>query len=82
MEERLVAFSGDEDWIPRFNIAPTQPVPVIHGRHLRKPPARPLRQSWRCLGDDDTVPRFLPGKATTFLLVLMQELDASPKISG
>ena len=29
----------DEDWSPRFNIAPTQPVPVI-----RQHPKEPVRQ--------------------------------------
>jgi putative SOS response-associated peptidase YedK len=28
--------SGDEDWNPRYNIAPTQPVPVIR-QHPKKP---------------------------------------------
>ena len=28
--------SGDEDWIPRYNIAPTQPVPVVR-QHPKEP---------------------------------------------
>ena len=28
--------TGDEDWIPRYNIAPTQPVPVIR-QHPKEP---------------------------------------------
>jgi len=28
--------SGEEDWNPRYNIAPTQPVPVIR-QHPREP---------------------------------------------
>ena len=35
VEEYFDAF-GDEDWIPRYNIAPTQPVPVIR-QHPKKP---------------------------------------------
>lgn len=35
MEEYFDA-SGDEDWIPRYNIAPTQPVPVIR-QHPKEP---------------------------------------------
>src|SRR3984885_6680723 len=31
--------SGDEGWSPRFNMAPTQPVPVI-----RQHPKEPIRQ--------------------------------------
>jgi len=29
VEEYFDAVSGEEDWAPRFNIAPTQPIPVI-----------------------------------------------------
>jgi len=29
IEEHFDAVSGEEDWTPRYNIAPTQPVPVI-----------------------------------------------------
>ena len=36
MEEYFDAASGDEDWGPRYNIAPTQPVPVIR-QHPREP---------------------------------------------
>jgi putative SOS response-associated peptidase YedK len=39
VEEHFDA-SGDEDWAPRYNIAPTQPVPVI--RQLPKEPIRQL----------------------------------------
>jgi putative SOS response-associated peptidase YedK len=38
VEEHFTA-SGDEDWGPRFNIAPTQPVPVI-----RQNPREPTRE--------------------------------------
>jgi putative SOS response-associated peptidase YedK len=39
VEERFDAESGDEDWGPRYNIAPTQPVPVI-----RQNPKEPRRE--------------------------------------
>ena len=29
LEEHFDSVSGDEDWTPRYNIAPTQPVPII-----------------------------------------------------
>ncbi len=35
IEEHFTA-SGEEDWIPRYNIAPTQPVPVIR-QNLKEP---------------------------------------------
>jgi putative SOS response-associated peptidase YedK len=35
IEEHFAA-SGDEDWGPRYNIAPTQPIPVIR-QHPREP---------------------------------------------
>jgi putative SOS response-associated peptidase YedK len=37
--EEYFATSGDEDWVPRFNIAPTKPVPVI-----RQNPKEPVRE--------------------------------------
>jgi putative SOS response-associated peptidase YedK len=36
IEEHFNAVSGDEDWGPRWNIAPTQPIPVIR-QHPREP---------------------------------------------
>ena len=39
IEEHFDSVSGEEDWIPRYNVAPTQPVPVI-----RQNPKEPLRQ--------------------------------------
>ena len=39
IEEHFDAVSGDEDWGPRYNIAPTQPVPVI-----RQNPREPIRE--------------------------------------
>ena len=39
VEEYFDTPSGDEDWAPRYNIAPTQPVPVI-----RQNPKEPIRQ--------------------------------------
>jgi putative SOS response-associated peptidase YedK len=38
IEEHFDAVSGEEDWIPRYNVAPTQPVPVI-----RQNPKEPVR---------------------------------------
>jgi putative SOS response-associated peptidase YedK len=29
IEEYFASSSGEDDWSPRYNIAPTQPVPVI-----------------------------------------------------
>jgi len=39
VEEHFDAVSGEEEWTPRYNIAPTQPVPVIRQnpeRHRRE----------------------------------------------
>jgi putative SOS response-associated peptidase YedK len=38
IEEHFAA-SGGEDWEPRYNIAPTQPIPVI-----RQNPKEPVRE--------------------------------------
>jgi putative SOS response-associated peptidase YedK len=38
IEEHFDAVFGEEDWIPRYNVAPTQPVPVI-----RQNPKEPIR---------------------------------------
>jgi putative SOS response-associated peptidase YedK len=32
IEEHFDAISGEEDWSPRFNVAPTQPIPIIRQR--------------------------------------------------
>jgi putative SOS response-associated peptidase YedK len=39
VEEHFDSVSGEEDWAPRYNIAPTQPVPVI-----RQNPKEPRRE--------------------------------------
>jgi putative SOS response-associated peptidase YedK len=39
IEEHFDSVSGDEDWSPRYNIAPTQPIPVI-----RQNPKEPVRE--------------------------------------
>ena len=39
IEEHFDSVSGDEDWNPRYNIAPTQPIPVI-----RQNPKEPVRE--------------------------------------
>jgi putative SOS response-associated peptidase YedK len=36
LEERFEADFGEQDWTPRYNIAPTQPVPVLR-QHPEKP---------------------------------------------
>ncbi len=40
IEEHFDSVSGEEDWTPRYNVAPMQPVPVI--RQHPKEPAREL----------------------------------------
>ena len=40
IEEHFDSVSGEEDWSPRYNIAPTQPIPVI--RQNLKEPVREL----------------------------------------
>ncbi len=39
VEDYFDAVSGEEDWNPRYNIAPTQPIPVI-----RQNPKEPVRE--------------------------------------
>ncbi len=39
VEEYFDSISGDEDWSPRYNIAPTQPIPII-----RQNPKEPIRE--------------------------------------
>jgi putative SOS response-associated peptidase YedK len=39
LEEHFSSVSGEDDWSPRYNIAPTQPVPVI-----RQNPKEPFRE--------------------------------------
>ena len=39
VEEYFDSVSSDEDWSPRYNIAPTQPIPVI-----RQNPKEPVRE--------------------------------------
>jgi putative SOS response-associated peptidase YedK len=39
IEEYFASVSGEDDWTPRYNIAPTQPVPVI-----RQHPKEPCRE--------------------------------------
>jgi putative SOS response-associated peptidase YedK len=36
IEEHFDCVSGEEDWTPRYNVAPTQPVPVIR-QHPKEP---------------------------------------------
>ncbi len=40
VDEYFGSVSGEEEWAPRYNIAPTQPVPVI-----RQNPKEPVRQT-------------------------------------
>jgi len=36
IEEHFDSPSGEEDWSPRYNVAPTQPVPIIR-QHPKEP---------------------------------------------
>jgi len=40
IDEHFDSISGEEDWTPRYNIAPTQPIPII--RQNSKEPVRQL----------------------------------------
>jgi putative SOS response-associated peptidase YedK len=39
LEEHFESISNEEDWSPRYNIAPTQPVPIV-----RQNPKEPVRE--------------------------------------
>jgi putative SOS response-associated peptidase YedK len=39
IEQHFDAVSGEEDWVSRYNVAPTQPVPII-----RQKPKEPVRE--------------------------------------
>jgi putative SOS response-associated peptidase YedK len=39
VEEYFASVSGEDDWTPRYNIAPTQPVPIV-----RQNPKEPVRE--------------------------------------
>ena len=39
IEEHFDSISGEEDWTPRYNVAPTQPIPII-----RQNPKEPVRE--------------------------------------
>ena len=39
LEEYFESVSGDDDWAPRYNVAPTQPIPII-----RQNPKEPRRE--------------------------------------
>ena len=41
IDEHFDSISGEEDWSQRYNVAPTQPVPVI-----RQHPKEPVRELW------------------------------------
>jgi putative SOS response-associated peptidase YedK len=68
IEEHFDSASGEEDWIPRYNVAPTQPVPVI-----RQNPKEPVRKlslmrwglipSWA--NDSSAVARMINTRAET-----------------
>jgi putative SOS response-associated peptidase YedK len=46
VEAHFSSVSGEEDWNPRYNIAPTQPIPII-----RQNPKKPVRElSLLCWG--------------------------------
>jgi putative SOS response-associated peptidase YedK len=68
IEEHFDSASGEEVWIPRYNVAPTQPVPVI-----RQNPKEPVRKlslmrwglipSWA--NDSSAVARMINTRAET-----------------
>ena len=48
MVEEYFDAHGDEDWSPRYNIAPTQPVPVVH-QHPHEPRRVFSLMRWRLI---------------------------------
>jgi putative SOS response-associated peptidase YedK len=45
IEEHFDSVSDEEDWSPRYNIAPTQPVPIIR-QHPKEPPRELSLVAW------------------------------------
>src|SRR5215469_6598241 len=45
VEEYFDSANCEQDWNPRYNIAPTQPVPVI-SQHSKEPVRQLLRMNW------------------------------------
>ena len=43
--EHFDALAGDDDWAPRYNIAPTQPIPVIR-QHPKEPRRKLSLMRW------------------------------------
>jgi len=72
VEEHFDTISGEEDWSPRYNIAPTQPVPVI--RQHPKGPVRELSQmKW------GLVPSWAPNPSVAARMINARSETASTK---
>jgi putative SOS response-associated peptidase YedK len=70
IEEYFASVSGEDDWNPRYNIAPTQSVPVI--RQNPKEPRRELSllrwgliPSWSWAGDPSVAAQMINARSET-----------------
>jgi putative SOS response-associated peptidase YedK len=43
IEEHFDTVTGEEDWTPGYNIAPTQPVPIVR-QHPKEPRREPFHR--------------------------------------
>ena len=72
VEEYFDSVSGEEEWTPRYNIAPTQPVPVI-----RQNPKEPVRElSLMKLG---LIPSWAPNPSVAAKMINARSETASTK---
>jgi len=72
--EDFDATPGDDDWTPRYNIAPTQPVSIIrqHPKKPRRQPRtkKPLPSRWIDSGVNLCAARVQMNKIIKFLLLI------------
>jgi putative SOS response-associated peptidase YedK len=60
VEEYFDCVSGEEYWAPRYNIAPTQPIPVIR-QHPREPARQVALMKWGLIPHWSKVPSIATG---------------------
>jgi putative SOS response-associated peptidase YedK len=68
IEEHFDSVSGEEDWSPRYNIAPTQPIPVVR-QHPKEPVRELSSMRWGLIpswaGDSSAAARMINARSGT-----------------